>query len=218
MTPRVVTIDGAAGSGKSTLARSLARQLGLAYVNTGLMYRALTLEARRRSADPGDADVLVTLMEGLRFTVDGGPPGELWIDGAPPAGELFSSEVEAAVSRVAAHPAVRIRMREEQRRLGATGAVMEGRDIGSVVFPDAAAKLYLVAEPGERAARRASERTREDGDVARELSRRDDRDADVNPFEPPEGATTIDTTHMTPTQTLGTALTAVRARAPGLVP
>ena len=108
MTPPVVAIDGAAGSGKSTLARLLARELHLPYVNTGAMYRALTLAARRREVDIEDAEALVRLMETLDFTLSPpghpGEPRELWIDGAAPIEELESAEVEANVSVVATHP------------------------------------------------------------------------------------------------------------------
>jgi cytidylate kinase len=218
MTERVVAIDGAAGSGKSTLACSLARRLGLAYVNTGLMYRALTLEARRRSVDPGDSAGLVTLMQGLRFTLGGSDPVELWIDGGPPEAALSAAEVEVSVSQVSAHPVVRAGMRDEQRRLGMAGAVMEGRDIGSVVFPDAAVKLYLQADPGERIARRVQDRPEAGSDVGRDLSRRDDRDAGVNPMRPSPGATMIDTTRLDEHQTLQAALDTIRAQAPALVP
>ncbi|MDQ4107990.1 MAG: (d)CMP kinase, partial [Actinomycetota bacterium] len=147
MTVRVVAIDGAAGSGKSTLARSLASELGLPYVNTGSMYRALTLAARRAHVDVEDADGLGHLMTTLQFTLrpgrPTGMPRELWIDDAPPSEELESADVEAHVSAVARHPEIRASMRAAQRRLGEGGAVMEGRDIGSAVFPDAPVKVFL---------------------------------------------------------------------------
>jgi cytidylate kinase len=220
VTPRVVAIDGAAGSGKSTLARRLAIELGLPHVNTGAMYRALTLAARRLEVDIEDGDALAKLMETLNFTLS--PPGssneprELWIEGAPPSEELESAEVEASVSAVATHPEVRAAMRAAQRALGEGGAVMEGRDIGSAVFPDAPVKVFLVAEPQERAGRRVEERGVEE--VAGALHERDRRDARVNPFVPAEDAVVIDTSELDVDGTLRTALAVVAERAPELLP
>jgi cytidylate kinase len=215
--PRVVAIDGAAGSGKSTLARALATALDLPYVNTGLMYRALTLAALRQGVATDDGDRLAWLMRTLSFRVGDGAPGELSIEGSPPSDELRSSEVEAEVSSVAGHPQVRRLMREEQRRLGADGAVMEGRDIGSVVFPDAPVKLYLQAHHHDRASRRAGERPSDDASVARQLAERDRRDAGTVPFVPPSDAVVIDTGALDAEQTLREALRVVGLRAPELI-
>jgi CMP/dCMP kinase len=193
VTPRVVAIDGAAGSGKSTLARALARALGVPYVNTGLMYRGLTAAALRSGVDQGDERGLVSLLEALRFSLSGESPPELVVEGYPD-GALTSPPVEAAVSAVARHPGVRERMRVLQRSLGKDGAVMEGRDIATVVFPDASVKLFLVADQAERTARRARERAAADpAEVADALRLRDARDAHTNPLEAAPGATVIDT-------------------------
>ena len=193
MTPRVVAIDGAAGSGKSTLARGLARSLGVPYINTGLMYRGLTAAALRSGVDQEDERGLVSLLEALRFSLSGESPPELVVEGYP-EGALTSPAVEAAVSAVARHPGVRERMRVLQRSLGKDGAVMEGRDIATVVFPDASVKLFLVADQAERTARRARERAAADpAEVAEALRMRDARDARTNPLEAAPGATVIDT-------------------------
>jgi CMP/dCMP kinase len=221
VTPRLIAIDGAAGSGKSTLARLLATTLGLPYVNTGAMYRALTLAALRLGIDVEDEDALVRLMETLDFTLSSvGPeepqpaPRELWIDGAAPSDELESPDVEGNVSAVARHPAVRAAMRAAQRALGEGGAVMEGRDIGTAVFPDAPVKLFLMAAPEERAGRRVEERGSEQ--VAGALHERDRRDARVNLLVPAEDAVVIDTSDLDVDDTLRVALAAVAERAPEL--
>jgi CMP/dCMP kinase len=218
MTPvRVVAIDGAAGSGKSTLARGLARALALPYLNTGLMYRALTLRSIEGGVDPGDEAALASLMQALSFALDAGSPPELSLDGARPGAELEGPQVEAHVSLVSSHPQVRALMRDEQRRLGRDGAVMEGRDIGSVVFPDAPMKIYLVADPEVRGRRRALERA--DGrHVASALRERDERDMKVNVFEPPAGGVVIDTTDLDVEGTVEAALRLIRERAPELLP
>lgn len=207
----VIAIDGPAGSGKSTLARSLARELDLAYVNTGLMYRALTARAIDEGVDLTDEAALGESFARLGFGLSAGDPPVLSIGGVAAAEllyELSTEAVEARVSQVARHPKVRSLMREEQRRLGSSGAVMEGRDIGSVVFPDADVKIFLRAGADERAARRVAERGGQK-QLAEELAERDAKDERVNPFVAPEGALTIDTTPNTPEQTLEQALEAI---------
>jgi len=209
---RVVAIDGAAGSGKSTLARGLARALGVPYLNTGAMYRALTLAALDRGIDPGDGDALAGLMRGLRFGLSADTPPELEVEGSVPGPELESERVEGSVSAVARHPQVRSLMRDAQRALGSPDAVVEGRDIGTVVFPEAPVKLYLTAASRTREARRIGERADADREVARSLHARDARDARVNPFEPAHGAVVIDTGDLSIERTLEHALAIVRER------
>jgi cytidylate kinase len=212
MTPRVVAIDGAAGSGKSTLARALARELGLAYVNTGLMYRALTAAALRMEVDLDDGDALANLIARLSFTLTGGSTPELEVEGWSEAA-MTAGTVEGQVSRVARHPHVRELMRALQRDFGErSGAVMEGRDIGSVVFPDAPVKIFLEADPTAREARRADERAGSETEVATALHARDARDAAVSPFVPAPDAIVIDTTDLDPERTLARALAIVRER------
>ncbi|MEO8423357.1 MAG: (d)CMP kinase [Actinomycetota bacterium] len=220
MTPlRVVAIDGAAGSGKSTLARGLAEALGLPYVNTGIMYRALTQAALDAGIDPDDGDALAGLMSRLRFGLSDGDPQEIEVEGAAPSPALVSERVEAEVSHVARHPQVRALMREGQRTLGLPGAVVEGRDIGSVVFPDAPVKLFLTAASRTRVERRAEQRGAADPvDVEEALHRRDARDAKVNPFEPAADAIVLDTSDRTVGDTLEMAIAIVRVRVPELFP
>jgi len=215
--PRVVAIDGAAGSGKSTLARGLARTLALPYVNTGLMYRALTAAALRGGVGSDDHERLLELTRGLRFIVRVDPPGELEVEGYD-LEVLTDVEVESTVSQVASHPVVRAHMRREQRELGeAHGAVMEGRDIASVVFADAPVKLYLQARPELRSRRRAAERTGGSEEIAAALHGRDARDARTNPHQPAPGAVVIDTSELDAAETLEAALDVVRELAPELM-
>lgn len=229
MAARVVAIDGPAGSGKSTLAERMARALSLPYVNTGLMYRAATLLALREGVDLEDGQALAEVARGIRFDLSSrfSPPAIL-IDGEPPSPDLVVPEVEVNVSTVSRHPEVRAMLRDEQRRLGSGGAVMEGRDIGSVVFPDAAVKIFLVAAPDERAARRVRERrapvpsegevpASSDGptrtaDVADALAIRDALDERVNPFVPAPDAVLLDTTGKDPDAVLREALAIARER------
>ena len=211
MIRRVVAIDGAAGSGKSTLARGLAAALGIPYINTGLMYRGLTAAALRHGIDAEDELALVSLLDDLRFTLSGENPAELEVEGYA-EGALTTRDVELTVSTVARHPAVRERMRILQRSMGMDGAVMEGRDIATVVFADASVKLFLVADEAERSARRARERWGNDPtDVAEVLRLRDARDARTNPLEAAPGAVVIDTGALHIEAALAEALRIVRA-------
>jgi cytidylate kinase len=207
----VIAIDGPAGSGKSTLAMGLARSLGIPYVNTGLMYRALASTAADGEADPDDGPGLARRAEALTFDLDlTSSVPQLLIDGETPSQRLSEPRVERVVSQVARHPEVRAVMRSEQRRLGAGGGVVEGRDIGTVVFPEAPVKIFLAASAGERVARRASERG--GVDRAGELVRRDSLDARVNPFVPAADAELLETTDLSADEVLARALRIVESR------
>jgi cytidylate kinase len=209
----VIAIDGAAGSGKSTLARALALELGLAYVNTGLMYRALALRAHREGVLVNDVATLERLARGMRFDLDPSVrPAQLTIDGEAPDESLASPEVESTVSAVARHPEVREVFRAEQRRLAAHGAVMEGRDIGTVVAPAAPLKIFLEAHPEERADRRALEREDDPSRIAEALGTRDELDARTNPLRPAPDAVVLDTTGLAPDDVVRRALELVRER------
>jgi CMP/dCMP kinase len=215
---RVIAIDGAAGAGKSTLARGLAEALGLPYVNTGIMYRALTLAALDAGIATDDGDALARLMSRLRFGLSSAFPAEIEVEGSAPSPELVSERVEAEVSHVARHPQVRALMREGQRALGLPGAVVEGRDIGSVVFPDAPVKLFLTAAPDTRAERRVEQRGATDPrDVGEALHRRDAKDAQVHPFEPAADAIVLDTSDRSVDDTLQDAIGMVLDRMPELI-
>jgi CMP/dCMP kinase len=212
-----VAIDGPAGSGKSTLARGLAGRLGLPYVNTGLMYRALTRRALDDDVDLHDREALERLARDLTIDLDLSlRPPELRIDGRRPGPELATPRVEGAVSLVSSHAGVRRVMVERQRALGAGGAVMEGRDIGRVVLPEANVKIYLDAGADERAGRRSLERG--GGSMADAVARRDAQDARTNPFVPADDAIRLDTTGLTAQETLTAAETIVSERVGGGTP
>ena len=173
----VITIDGPAGAGKSTVARAVAERLGYAYVDTGAMYRELTAVAMERGVDPKDGEGLAALV------------GE-----APAAGaDIRSEAVSARVSAVSRHPQVRERMRERQRAL-ARDAVLEGRDTGTVVCPDAEVKVYLTASLAARAARRAADLGLAAGGVGETIAARDRGDAAQ--LAPAPDAVEIDTSEL----------------------
>jgi cytidylate kinase len=193
----VVAIDGPAGAGKSTVARAVATELGWRYVDTGAMYRALTLAMLDRGLSPDDRDSLAELARSLDLQVDG---TSVRLSGEDVSGRIRSPEVTAAVSRVAAEPFVRTAMVERQRALAdGHDVVMEGRDIGTVVAPDAPVKVFLTASLGERAARRARElgdAAGKVGEIQRSIASRDSADEarSVSPLEPADDAVVIDTT------------------------
>ena len=193
---RVIAIDGPAGSGKSTVARRLAEKLGLDYLDTGAMYRAVTFAALRRGIDPTDADDVAKLGPDLEITV---VDSTVEVDGVDASIEIRGPEVTRAVSAVAANPVVRAELRRRQQEWAASheGGVIEGRDIGSVVFPDAELKVYLNAHPEVRASRRAGEvRDLDYEAVAADIARRDalDQGREHSPLTQAEGAVEVDTT------------------------
>ena len=202
----IVTIDGPAGTGKSTVARRVAERLGFDFLDTGAMYRAIGLEAVRREADLNDSREL-TFIAGLckiafDWTLD---PPALILNGENVSHLLRSGDATRAASHVAVVPAIRERMVEQQRRIGREharhGMVTEGRDQGTVVFTDAAVKVFLDADLRERARRRVKQ-LRDRGEIVdeqanfQEMKERDERDRNraVAPLRAAEDATTIDTT------------------------
>jgi cytidylate kinase len=195
----VIAIDGPAGSGKSTVARALAERLGLEYLDTGAMYRSVAYAVLRGDVDPADDDQVAGLAPKLDIDVT---EGVTTVDGIDATIEIRGPEVTRAVSVVAANPAVRADLRERQRAWAKSrgGGVIEGRDIGTVVFPDAALKVYLTASPEARAGRRAKEVTDLDYEtVAADIARRDalDQGRDDSPLAEAQDAVTIDTTDRT---------------------
>lgn len=190
----IVAIDGPAGSGKSTVAAALARRLGFRYLDTGAMYRALTWLAVRDGVPLDDGAALARLA--LASPVSFGADGTVEIAGEDVTAAIRTPEIDRLVPTVARNPEVRAVMRERQRALGDEGdVVIEGRDIGSVVAPDAEVKVFLVAAAEERARRRVADRPGADTEaLAADLRRRDERDA-VN-TQPAEDAVLLDTTDL----------------------
>jgi cytidylate kinase len=191
----IVAIDGPAGAGKSSVARALAVRLGFRYLDTGAMYRALTWLAARNGVDLGDVPALVALAR--EHPVEFGEGSGVFIAGHDVTAEIREPVIDSSAPIVARHPAVREVMRERQRQLGAQGdSVIEGRDIGEIVAPDAEVKVWLYADPAVRAARRQAERHGiEAAELADEMRRRDERDA-VNTHQASD-AVEVDTTDLT---------------------
>jgi len=220
--PSVITIDGPAASGKSTLGERLARRLGYTYFDTGVLYRALTLQALRHGLALDDAGALAHEAAAMRPTVlaptrDDGRQYTILLDDEDVTWAIREPNVERNVSMVSAYPAVRDALREQQRAIGrAGGVVMVGRDIGGVVMPDADFKVFLLASPEERARRRFAElrakgRPAEYGGVLADLRRRDELDR-ANTHQPPD-ALVIDSDGMDPDDVVDQLLAALERRA-----
>jgi cytidylate kinase len=204
--PPVIAIDGPAGSGKSTVANAVARSTGLLVLDTGAMYRAVTLAVLDRDVDPTDADAATAVAHEASIVL--GEPGAdtVTLDGRDVTVDIRGPAVTAAVSTVSAHPGVREVMVARQRAWVAAhgGGVVEGRDIGTVVFPDAPVKVFLTASDEERARRRqrdeaAAARPTEVDDVRDALARRDALDSGriTSPLRPAADALVLDTTGRT---------------------
>jgi cytidylate kinase len=190
----VIAIDGPAGSGKSTVARAVAQQLGLAYLDTGAMYRSIAYAALQHGVDTADQEAMAALAKSTHVYV--GPDG-VFVDGSDATEAIRTEEVTKAVTAVASNPAVREVMVERQRSwiTNNGGGVLEGRDIGTVVCPDADVKVYLIADPDVRSQRRAAEQNEA---VAQDMARRDQADSTraVSPLMRADDAAEIDTTHL----------------------
>jgi cytidylate kinase len=213
----IVTLDGPAGAGKSSVARALAKRLGFEFLDTGAMYRAVTLVSLRRQVNPRDTQALTELLDGMRLEM---PPGQVLLDGEDVTLAIRTPEVTAASAVIADSPVVRTRLVAWQRRIAdERNLVTEGRDQGTVVFPQAACKFFLTADPVARARRRQQEmaargETVELEELLRAIEERDRRDAarDLAPMVPAGDAIVFDTTPFTLEQVVDWLEAEVRRR------
>jgi CMP/dCMP kinase len=197
----VVAVDGPGGSGKSTVSLRLAVAIGARYLDTGAMYRAVTWAVLRDGVDPQDADAVAKVAAGVDLFVGTDPLSpHVRVDGVPVDKQIRGPEVTAAVSPVAAVGAVRQTLVARQREIISTARriVVEGRDIGSVVAPDAELKVFLTASAGERARRRSAENAADVDRTAADLARRDQLDSTrtVDPLQQAADAVVLDTTEL----------------------
>ena len=196
----VVALDGPSGTGKSTVARRLADRLGARYLDTGAMYRAATVAVLRGGIDLADPVAITVVVETAKIDISTDPENvSISLDGAPVDAEIRSAETTAAVSAVSAVPAVRALLVDAQRELIADGGiVVEGRDIGTVVWPTARPKVYLTASPEARAQRRAGETGGDVTAVAADIARRDQLDSNraASPLVQAADAFELDTTEL----------------------
>jgi len=213
----IIALDGPAGSGKSTVATRLAAELGLAFLDTGAMYRAVALSVLARNIRPADAEACAEVARGLHLDFE--DEGRIRIDGVPGEPAIRSREVTACVSEVAAHAGVRAAVVARQRALAqrARGVVAEGRDTTTVVFPDADHKFFLNATSHERARRRALQEGRpgEAAEIERQIAERDRRDSTraVSPLRQAADAIVVDTDGLTVEEVVARLLGAVRGGA-----
>ena len=195
---RVIAIDGPAGAGKSTVARQVSTATGLRYLDTGAMYRCVALEVQNSATDPNDADAVGKIAREVSVVIE---RDAAKLNGVDVSSEIRSSEINAIVSVIAAHTPVRDAMREQQRRWiqAQQGGVVEGRDIGTVVFPDAILKVFLTASPEVRAERRVGHTGGDITAVAASIAERDHLDSTRldSPLRPSEGSVIVDSSNRT---------------------
>ena len=196
----IVAIDGGVATGKSAVGRRVAERLGLPFIDSGLMYRAITRLAAERVIDPGDAEAVTRLVESVQLTIDG---ERVWADGKELTEGIYDADFAEALPRISAIPGVRAALVEQQRILGRTGVVMAGRDIGTVVFPNADHKFFLTASLDEKVRRRAAQYERRGEPVDPEVMRREveardlvDTQRAVAPLRPAPDAVVIETDNL----------------------
>jgi cytidylate kinase len=213
----VVAIDGPAGAGKSTIAKALADDLGIEYLDTGAMYRGVTFEVLRRGLEATDIEAVGRVAREIHFVQT---RHSLQVNGVDATAEIRTPAVDAAVSHVAANSAVREVLRTRQREWIAEhgGGVVEGRDIGSVVFPDATLKVYLVASPLVRAERRVAQHGGDVAEIARAIAERDERDStrSDSPLRKMPDAVVVDTSNRSVPEVIAEICALLAARQPGV--
>lgn len=193
----IIAIDGGVATGKSAVGRRVAERLGLRFVDSGLMYRAITKLAAERGIDPGDVDAVTRLARSVQVTVDG---DRVWADGVELTEGIYTLDQADALPKVSAMPGVRKALVAQQRKMAEGGVVMAGRDIGTVVFPDADHKFFLTASLNEKVRRRAAQFERRGERIDEEAMRREVAERDrvdthraVAPLRPAPDAVVIDT-------------------------
>jgi len=216
VTGPVIAIDGPAGAGKSTVGRAVADRLGVGYLDTGAMYRAVTFAVLRRGVDPRDEEAVLGVAQTVEMTV-----GEerVMVDGVDATREIRGREVTSAVSSVAANPAVRSLLVDAQRSwvVSRGGGVVEGRDIGTVVFPNADLKLFVTASPRVRAERRVAEAGGDVDEMEASIIERDRLDStrETSPLAVDPAAVTLDTSGLSIDEVVAAVVAEVEARSVG---
>lgn len=222
MNYKSVAIDGPAGAGKSTLAKEAAKALGFLYVDTGAIYRTVALKALRVGADPSNAAQIIPLLDGLNIVMDYGPDGEqrMFLDGEDVSQAIREHQVSGLASKVAAIPEVRNFLLEFQRKQAREhNVLMDGRDIGTVVLPNADVKIFLTAAAEERARRRLRDlelrgQQADYDTILRDIIQRDEQDRSraVAPLKQAEDAVLLDTTKLNKAESLEALLSVIKER------
>ena len=213
----IVTIDGGVASGKSAVGRRVAERLGLPFIDSGLMYRAITRLAAERGLDAHDADAVTRLAEDTDLRIEG---ERIWADGVELTEGIYDTDYMDELPVISATPGVREALVKRQRAMGRSGVVMAGRDIGTVVFPDADHKFFLVASLDEKVRRRAAQYERrgehvDEESMRKEVAARDKVDTEraVAPLRPADDALVIDTDNLELDEVVGRIVRAVREKA-----
>jgi cytidylate kinase len=212
----IVTIDGGVASGKSAVGRRVAEKLGLPFIDSGLMYRAITKLGGERGIDPHDARAMTDLARSTTMRIEG---ERVWANGHEMTHGIYDTDYADALPVVSAIPGVREALVEQQRAMGSDGVVMAGRDIGTVVFPDADDKFFLVASLDEKVRRRAAQYERRGEQIDEETMRKEvefrdrvDSERPVAPLKPADDATIIDTDNLDLDEVVDRIVSHVRAR------